>query len=108
MECRGYAQCADGTKGKIVRIPLDMDRRIFVPIVRSSYKWQRIYNGRTVVERVNSRIDLSFGFEHHFIRGKATMELRVGLALVVMLSMALAKIKRDQKKDMRSLIKRAA
>jgi hypothetical protein len=46
-------------------IPLDADRRIFVPIARSSYKWQRIYNGRTAVERVNSRIDLSFGFEHH-------------------------------------------
>ena len=91
-----------------VRIALDTDRRIFVPIARSSYKWQRFYNGRTAAERVNSRIDLSFGFEHHFIRGKAKMTLRVGLALVVMLSMALARIKRDQERDMRSLIKRAA
>lgn len=107
-ECGGFGQCSEGTKGKIVRIPLDTDRRIFVPIARSSYKWQRIYNGRTAVERVNSRIDLSFGFEHHFIRGKAKMTLRVGLALLVMLSMALARIKRDQEKDMRSLIKRAA
>ena len=107
-ECKGYAQCSEGTKGKIVRIPLEVDRRIFVPIARSSYKWQRIYNGRTAVERVNSRIDLSFGFEHHFIRGKAKMTLRVGLALLVMLSMALARIKRDQMEDMRSLIKQAA
>lgn len=108
IECKGYAQCSQETKGKTVRIPLDTDRRIFVPIARSSYKWQRIYNGRTAVERVNSRIDLSFGFEHHFIRGKAKMTLRVGLALLVMISMALARIKRDQEKDMRSLIKRAA
>lgn len=108
IECKGYAQCSEGTKGKIVRIPLDTDRRIFVPIARSSYKWKRFYNGRTAAERVNSRIDLSFGFEHHFIRGKAKMTLRVGLALVVMLSMALARIKRDQEKDMRSLIKLAA
>lgn len=108
VECKGYAQCSQKTKGKIVRIPLDADRRIFVPIARSSYKWQRIYNGRTAVERVNSRIDLSFGFEHHFIRGKAKMTLRVGLALLVMISMALARIKRDQEKDMRSLIKQAA
>jgi hypothetical protein len=71
IECKGCAQCSRETKGKTVRIPLDTDRRIFVPIPRSSYKWQRIYNGRTAVERVNSRIDLSFGFEHHFIRGKA-------------------------------------
>jgi hypothetical protein len=108
MECRGFDQCSEGTKGKVVRIPLDIDRRIFVPIARSSYKWQRIYTSRTAVERINSRIDLSFGFEHHFIRGKAKMTLRVGLALLVMLSMALARVKRDQEKDMRSLIKRAA
>jgi len=108
MQCRGYAQCSEGTKGKIVRIPLETDRRIFVPIARSSYKWQRIYNGRTAVERVNSRIDLSFGFEHHFIRGKAKMTLRVGLSLLVMLSMALARIRRNQEEDMRSLIKQAA
>jgi hypothetical protein len=108
VECKGYAQCSQKTKGKIVRIPLDADRRIFVPIARSSYKWQRIYNGRTAVERVNSRIDLPFGFEHHFIMGKAKMTLRVSLALLVMISMALARIKRDQEKDMRSLIKQAA
>ncbi|MCL4475604.1 MAG: transposase [Nitrospirae bacterium] len=108
MQCRGYAQCWKETKGKTVRIPLDTDRRIFVPIARSSYKWQRIYNGRTAVERVNSRIDLSFGFEHHFVRGKTKTTLRVGLALMVMLSMALARIRRDQFEDMRSLIKRAA
>ena len=108
MKCRGYAQCLKGTKGKIVRIPLETDRRIFVPIARSSYKWKRLYKGRTAVERVNSRIDLSFGFEHHFIRGKAKMTLRVGLALIVMLSMALARIKRNQAEDMRSLIKQAA
>ena len=107
-KCKGYAQCSEGTKGKIVRIPLETDRRIFVPIARSSYKWQRMDNGRTAVERVNSRIDLSFGFQHHFIRGKEKMTLRVGLALLVMLSMALARMRRDQEKDMRSLIIRAA
>lgn len=108
IECKCFAECSEGTKGKIVRIPLETDRRIFVPIARSSYKWQRIYNGRTAVERVNSRIDLSFEFEHHFIRGKAKMTLRVGLALIVMLSMALARIKKDQMEDMKSLIKQAA
>lgn len=81
---------------------------MFVPVARSSYKWQRLYNGRTAVERVNSRIDNSFGFENHYIRGRAKMTLRVGLALVVMLSIALARIKRDQKEDIRSLIKQAA
>lgn len=108
IECKGYAQCSGEGMGRIVRVPLEVDRRIFVPIARSSYKWERIYDKRTAVERVNSRIDLSFGFERHFVRGRAKMQLRVGLALVVMLSMALARVKRNQIEDMRSLIKQAA
>ncbi len=108
IECKAFAHCSQETKGKTVRIPLETDRRIFVPIARNSYKWQRLYNGRTAVERVNSRIDVSFGFENHFIRGKAKMTLRVGLALIVMVSMALARIKRNQMEDMRSLVKQAA
>lgn len=107
-ECKGYGECSKDTKGRLVRIPLETDRRIFVPIARSSYKWKRVYNGRSAVERVNSRIDLSFGFEKHFIRGKAKMTLRVGLALLVMLSMALARIKRNQMEEIRSLVKQAA
>ncbi len=108
MECKGYGECSKETKGRVVRIPLEVNRRIFVPIARSSYKWQRIYNGRTAVERVNSRIDLSFGFENHFVRGKAKMTLKAGLALLVMLSMALARIKRNQMEEIRSLVKQAA
>ena len=36
------------------------------------------------------------------------MTLRVGLAMIVMLSMALARIKREQMEEMRSLVKQAA
>jgi len=42
------------------------DRRIFTPLARSSYKWEREYDRRTAVERVNSRIDVVFGFEISF------------------------------------------
>lgn len=93
--------------GRIVRIPLDKDRRIFTPVARSSYKWKREYAYRTAVERVNSRLDTSFGFEHHTIRGKAKMQVRVGLALVVMLSMALGRIRANQTENLRSLVKAA-
>jgi hypothetical protein len=37
-----------------IRIPLDTDRRVFTPIDRSSYTWEREYARRTAVERVNS------------------------------------------------------
>lgn len=66
VSCTGQDQCpvAQG-----IRIPLDTDRRIFTPVDRTSYTWEREYAHRTAVERVNSRLDVSFGFELHTIRG---------------------------------------
>ena len=62
---------------------------------------------RTAVERVNSRIDGAFMFEHHYIRGKDKMEARVTIAFIVMLAMALGRIRQNQPSLMRSLVKRA-
>ncbi|MCX6340463.1 MAG: DDE transposase, partial [Candidatus Aureabacteria bacterium] len=69
--------------------------------------WQRSYDRRTAAERVNSRLDVSFGFERHFIRGLAKMRLRVDIAMVVMLTMALGRIRQKRSKEMRSLVGRA-
>ncbi|KYO67035.1 hypothetical protein ATZ99_08530 [Thermovenabulum gondwanense] len=57
------------------------------------------------MERVNSRLDESFGFEKHYIRGKKKMEIKCGIALCIMLAMALGRIKEKQAEEMRSLIK---
>ena len=89
--------------GRVVRVPLELDRRIFTPIARSTFKWKNAYDRRTSVERVNSRLDQVLGFEHHTIRGKAKMEMRVSLALVVMLAMAPGRIRAGQSDKMRSL-----
>ena len=86
---------------------MELDRRVFTPMARSSYVWQRTYKKRTAVERVNSRLDVSFGFERHFIRGLAKMRLRCGLALIVMLAMALGRVKEKQKGKLRSLVRAA-
>lgn len=105
LECEGKERCGnEGKYGRIVRIPLEKDRRIFTPIARSSYAWKRKYKRRTAVERINSRLDVSFGFENHYIRGKAKMEVRMGLALMVMLSMALGSIRNKEEGKMRSLV----
>jgi hypothetical protein len=56
------------------------------------------------VERVNSRLDVSFGFERHFIRGLNKMKLKLGLALCVMLAMALGRAKENQPEKIRSLV----
>ncbi len=105
--CRGRDQCpgGDGSYGRTVRVPLEKDRRIFTPTVRDSATWKRGYDSRTAVERVNDRIDNVLGFENHTIRGLAKMRTRVGLALIVMLAMALGRILIGQKDEMRSMVK---
>ena len=104
MGCCERAQCSPTSYGRVVRVPMEMDRRRFVPVPRNSYKWRRLYRGRTAVERVNSRLDVSFGFERHFIRGMEKMRFRVGLALVVMLATAVGAIETKRRKQMRSLV----
>ncbi len=105
LECEGKERCRNESEyGRIVRIPLETDRRIFTPIARSSYAWKRKYKRRTAVERINSRLDVSFGFENHYIRGLRKMEVRVGLALIVMLALALGSIRNKQQEKMRSLV----
>lgn len=62
---------------------------------------------RTLIERTFSRLDVSFGFELHTIRGIKKMTLRTSLALCVMLAIALARIKENEEEYMRSLVKSA-
>ena len=68
-----------GDRGRILRIDLDThDRRIFTPTPWGSPSWRRGYNRRSAMERINSRLDNSFNFETHYIRGLAKMKTRVG------------------------------
>ena len=79
---------------------LPEDRRIFTPLARSSFQWKSIYKKRSLVERVNSRFDVSVGFEKHFIRRLTKMKLRCSLALCMMLAMALVRIKKNKEELM--------
>ena len=54
--------------------------------------------------RSTPALDRMLGFEHHTIRGEAKMEMRVTLALVVMLAMALGRIQIGQVDKMRSRV----
>ena len=103
-ECPGAERCKAKTG---VRIKLDVGRRVFTPLARNTYVWERTYKKRTAVERVNSRFDGPYGFERHFIRGLAKMRLRTGFALVVMLSMALGRVREKRKHLARSLVQAA-
>jgi hypothetical protein len=115
FECQGRPSCERGRNigefGRVVRVPLCKDYRIFTPIARHTDKFDKAYDKRTSVERVNSRLDRVLGFEEHFIRGMDKMQTRVTLALIVMLAMALGRIRANQADLMRSLtapVRRAA
>jgi hypothetical protein len=100
--CEGVDQCSVGHS---LRISLDEDRRAFTPLARSSYKWDSIYAKRTAAERVFSRLDTSYGFEHHTIRGLGKMQLRVSIAVCVMLAIAIGWTKNQRPELTRSLLK---
>ena len=104
ITCKGMDRCP---VSDAVRIPLAEDRRVFTPVARSSYRWQDYYDQRSAVERVNSRLAGGFGFERPGIRGLATMQLRVTMALTIMLAMALGRIRPGQPENLRSLVRPA-
>ena len=104
IKCPSYGQCPN--QGGI-RIPLSTNPRIFTAVDRSSYKFDREYDFRTSVERVNSRLDVSFGFEQHTIRGKKKMMMRSCLALIIMLTMAIGRTQQKEDNLIRSLVRSA-
>ena len=113
LECRNREACRcrlsvrEGAYGRVVRVALERDRRLFTPIWRHGRRFEELYKRRTAVERVNSRIDQVYGFERHFIRGKKKMRLRLGLGLLVMLGTAVAWVEAKKPDRLRSLVKAA-
>ncbi len=111
FDCAGSKAChraggvEPGEYGRIVRIDLDKnDRRIFTPTPWGSPSWRRGCNRRSAIERINSRLDNSFNFETHYIRGLARMKTRVALALAVMMALAPGQVRAGHAERMRSLV----
>ena len=111
LDCGGREACLRdagskaGDYGRVVRIPLaDADRRAFTPTPWGSPSWRRGYARRSALERINSRLDGGFGFGSHFIRGLVRMKARMGLALAVMMALALGSAANGRPERMRSLV----
>jgi len=90
-----------------VRVKLSAEPRIFTPTPRHTLKFQRLYNRRTSIERVNSILDNVLGLEWHTMRGKARVQLRVTLSLCAMLAMAIGRVKNGQTELVGSLVRAA-
>ena len=114
IECHNRAACRcaplvrDGKYGRVVRVPLDQNRRIFLPQHFHSQGFKAAYKKRTAVERVNSRLDNVHGFEHTYLRGLDRIRLRVGLVLIIMLASARSWVLAGKEKNIRRILRRAA
>jgi len=104
VHCAGRDRC--GVRS-CLRVKMAEDPRRFGPMPHGTARWGKHYARRSSVERINSRLDVSFGFERHYIRGLRKMQLRMGMALAVMLSMALGHIREGRLDHMRSLVEAA-
>lgn len=101
MLCPGKNQCS-ASRG--IRIPLSENYRIFTTVPRNSRNWSTTYATRTTVERVFSRLDTSYGFDHIKIKGLARVRQMAAMSLIVMLSLAIARSRRQQVDKIRSLV----
>jgi hypothetical protein len=114
IECHNRAACRcaplvrDGEYGRVVRVKLDQDRRLFLPQHFHSQGFKAAYKKRTAVERVNSRLDNVHGFEHTYLRGLDRIRLRVGLVLIIMLASARSWILAGKERNIRRILRPAA
>lgn len=89
-ECPNDSQCNAGKKyGKTVRVDRTIDLRRFPPIPRATKKFERMYKGRTSVERVNARLKLFWGVDDGNITGARRFAAQVGVVMVVHAGLAL-------------------
>jgi hypothetical protein len=87
--CPHDAVCNAGLSyGKTVRVDRTIDLRRFPPIPRATKKFERLYDGRTSVERVNARLKIFWGVDDGNIRGARRFHALVGTVLIVHVAFA--------------------
>jgi hypothetical protein len=79
-----------------VRVPQELDLRRFPSIPRGTKQFERLYNGRTAVERVNARLKVFWGADDGNAVGSRRFCAHVNAVLIVHLAFAtlLAKAQR--------------
>lgn len=87
--CPSDAVCNHGLEyGKTVRVKQELDLRRFPAIPRATKQFERLYKGRTAVERVNARLKLFWGADDGNITGARRFFAFVGAVLIVHLGFA--------------------
>lgn len=101
--CPSDARCnGERQYGLVARIKSELDLRRFPPIPRMTKQFERLYNGRTAVERVNARLKLYWGADDGNVIGARRFHAMAGVVMLVHLAMAttLARSERGKAKTL--------
>src|SRR5262249_42802550 len=99
FRCASAKKCNAGKSyGMTVRVPQEIDRRRFPSIPRATPQFERLYKGRTSVERVNERLKVFWGIDDGNVVGARRFNAHVVAVLIVHLAFAtlLAKAQRQE------------
>lgn len=89
FSCKSEEKCNAGKSyGMTVRVPQKTDLRRFPSIPRETKQFDRLYDGRTSVERVNARLKIFWGLDDGNVVGSRRFHAHVGAVLVVHLAFA--------------------
>lgn len=87
--CASEATCNTGKKyGLSVRVKCEEDLRRFPPIPRATQQFEKRYDGRTAVERVNARLKIFWGVDDGNLSGATRFHAYVGAVMVVHAALA--------------------
>jgi len=82
-ECPMSKTCNAGKKyGMTVRVDRKIDLRRFPALPRATKKFERLYKGRTAVERVNARLKVFWGADDGNVTGSRRFFALLGVVLV--------------------------
>jgi hypothetical protein len=82
--CPSEQRCNAGKiYGLTVRVPRERDLRRFPPIPRTTKKFERLYKGRTAVERVNARVKIFWGADDGNIVGTTRFAAFLSAVMIV-------------------------
>lgn len=89
FDCPSDAACnGERAYGLTVRVKQEIDLRRFPSLPRATRKFERLYAGRTAVERVNARLKIFWGVDDGQVYGSRRFHAHVGAVMVVHLAFA--------------------
>lgn len=88
-KCPSDQRCNRGKSyGMTVRVKQEIDLRRFPPLPRATKAFERLYKGRTAVERVNARLKIFWGVDDGNVVGPERFHAHVAAVMIVHVAMA--------------------